>query len=71
MSDYETILQSLERQYPGQLLLGVKEVAKIFAVSEKTVYNMSSRRSKKKFPVKFGPFKKARIIDVARALSEM
>ncbi|MFZ7124746.1 MAG: helix-turn-helix domain-containing protein [Desulfobacterales bacterium] len=71
MGDYDEILRSLERQYPGQLLVGVKEVARIFGVSEKTVYNMSSRRAKKKFPVSFGRFKRAKLTDIAKVLAEM
>jgi hypothetical protein len=72
MSDYESILASLERQFPGRFLIGVRELAAIFEVSEKTVYNMTGRKSEKKFPVMPArvPGKKFRIVDVARALAE-
>ena len=73
MSDYESILASLERQYPGRLLIGVKELAAIFDLSEKTVYNMTCRKASKKFPVKAAkvPGKKFKLTDIARALAEV
>ena len=38
MGDFKTIFELLEKRYEGRLLVGVKEVAVIFDVSEKTVY---------------------------------
>lgn len=72
-SDFEIIMRSLERQYPGRLLVGVKEVAIIFNLSQKTVYNMTSRKSKKKLAVQPapGPGKNFRLTDIARAIANM
>lgn len=71
MSNYETILALLERQYPGRMLIGVEELAKIFDCSPKTIYNGTSRKSSKRFPVQpaRAPGKKFRLVDVARALA--
>lgn len=73
MSDFEIIYRSLQEQYPGRLLIGVKDVARIFDCSVKSVYNGTHRRAKSKFPVQptSGPGKKFKLIDCARALAEM
>ncbi len=73
MSDYKIILESLERQYPGRLLVGVREIAIIFDQSPKTIYNQTCRKAVKKFPVMpvSGPGKKFRLTDIAKALARM
>ena len=68
--DFKAIMQSLERQFPGRLLVGVEEVAIVFNISKKTVYNMTSRKSKKRLAVQPvpGPGKNFRLIDIAKAI---
>lgn len=76
MSDdasFSLILESLEKQFPGRLLIGVKEVSQIFDCSVKTVHNGTHRKAKKRFPVQPTnvPGKKFKLIDCARALADM
>ena len=71
MDDYQTILASLERQYPGRMMVGVEEVATIFDCSVKTIYNGTHRKAKNKFPVQPVAGKKFRLTDIARAIVGM
>ena len=71
---YKQILNSLERAYPGKMLLAIGDTAKATGLSVKTIYNGTSKRTKKKFPIKpvrYGNKVQFRIHDVARYLAEL
>ncbi len=71
---YNQILDSLERAYPGKMLLPISDTAKATGLSVKTIYNGSSIRGMKKFPIKpvrYGNKVQFRIHDVARYLAEL
>ena len=66
---YQEILASIERQYPGKLLLSIKEVANIFNCSARTIYNGRKKGTKKPFPIAPTIGKKFSIISVAAYLA--
>jgi hypothetical protein len=71
---YEEILASLERQYPGQINLSVRDFARAAGIAEGTVYNGICRKSKKRLPVRVTRVRNKpffRVHDVARFLAEL
>ena len=70
--NYTEILETLERQYPGQIYLSVSQFATAADLARGTIYNMISRESKNGCPFKFrrmGNKPKISIHDAARFLS--
>jgi hypothetical protein len=70
---YQEILLSLERSFPGKILLGVKDTGGVLDFAPRTIYNGISRGARKPFPIK--PVRsggvKFRIHDIARYLAQL
>lgn len=49
---FEEVLRTLERQFPGKILLHVEDTARALGCSTRTIYNGTGRRAQKKFPIK-------------------
>ncbi len=68
---YQQILSNLQHQFTIQQLLSVRDLAKIYGMKPKTIYNQLSNKT---FPVKHvktGGHPRWRIIDIAKHLSEL
>lgn len=71
---FEEILESLERMFPGKILLPIEDTARALGCSTQTIYNGTGRKARKRFPVKpvrTGKSLKFRIHDVARYIAEL
>jgi predicted DNA-binding transcriptional regulator AlpA len=71
---YQEILETLERQYPGQIYLSVDQFATAAGMARGTVYNRISIKSKNSFPFKvkrFGKKPKIGIHDAARYFAKV
>lgn len=70
---YKEILESLEKMFPGKLLLSIKETSGVLGISPRTAYNGLTKGADRPFPIKpvraRGP--KIRVHDLARYLSEL
>ncbi|MBC8180362.1 hypothetical protein H8E88_04480 [candidate division KSB1 bacterium] len=70
---YKEILESLEKMFPGKLLLSIKETSGVLGIKPQTMYNGICKGADRVFPIKpvrmRGP--KIRVHDLARYLVEL